>query len=323
MMTSVAPEPRMPSPLHPELAGVARFLPRAAVRPGLLPFMRFLDRLVPEKRRIGTVSIETKRVPGHAGQPDVRVRVFRPEGLRASAPALVWIHGGGFVIGRAAADDGVCAEFATALECLVVSVDYRLAPDHPFPAPLEDCYGALAWTVREAATLGVDPARVAIGGESAGGGLTAQLALLARDRGELRPVFQLLVYPMLDDRSAVRTDVDETDFRLWNRASNVFGWRSYLGRDPGGDGVSDLAAPARRANLSGLPPAALSVGDLDLFHDEDVAYAKALQAAGVPCEVDVVPGAFHGFNRVLPKSDVARAFRAKQVEALRRAFSGG
>ena len=158
--------------------------------------------------------------------------------------------------------------------------------------------------------------------EGKSGGLTAQLALRLKDRGERQPCFQLLVYPMIDDRSAVRTDVDESGFRLWDVAANAFGWRSYLGRSPGGEDVSDLAVPARRADLSGLPPAAVSVGTLDLFHDEDVAYARRLRAAGVPCELDVVEGAFHGFNRVAAKAEVTRKFRGVQVEALRKAFAG-
>jgi len=308
--------------IHPELVSIARVLPRGVVKSWTISVLRAADRLVPSRRRIGSVAIETVFVPGVDGAPDVRVRVFRPDGRATPSPALVWMHGGGYVIGRAESDDGECAHFATALGCLVVSVDYRLAPEHPYPAAVSDCEAALAWTVREAASLGVDTARVAIGGESAGGGLTAQLALRVNDRADLRPCFQLLVYPMLDDRSAGRPDLDAPGQRIWNRDSNRLGWRAYLGREPGSDDVPDLAAPGRRAELSGLPPAHVSVGALDLFFEEDVAYAERLKRRGVACELDVVAGAFHGFNRVAGKSMVARKFREAQVAALRRAFAG-
>jgi acetyl esterase/lipase len=190
-------------------------------------------------------------------------------------------------------------------------VDYRLAPEHPYPAPLEDCYSALTWL---AGLPAVDPARVAIGGASAGGGLAAALALLARDRGEITPVLQLLAYPMLDDRSgAVPKNLN---YRLWSPKSNRFGWAAYLGTaDP------QVAVPARRDDLSGLAPAWIGVGTHDLFHDQDLAYAERLTAAGVPCDVEVVPGAFHGFDAVVPKAAVSRSFFASQCASLRTALA--
>lgn len=184
--------------------------------------------------------------------------------------------------------------------------------------PLHDCHDALSWLARRD---DVDETRIAIGGASAGGGLTAALALLARERAEIRPVFQLLTYPMLDDRTTVGPSPHEQRLRLWNTSSNRFGWRSYLGTEPGGHGVSGLAAPARAEDLSGLPPAWLGVGSLDLFADEDTAYAGRLRAAGVPCELLVVDGAFHGFDLVGPNAGVSRSFRAAQVDALARAFA--
>ena len=203
------------------------------------------------------------------------------------APALLWIHGGGYVMGTAKQDDRLCRRFARELGVTVAAVDYRLAPEHPYPAPLEDCYAALTWL---AALPAVDPARVAIGGASAGGGLTAALALLARDRGEVTPTLQLLAYPMLDDRSA--SGPENPNYRLWSPKSNRFGWAAYLGNaDP------NIAVPARHEDLSGLPPAWIGVGTNDLFHDEDLAYAERLTAAGVPCQVEVVPGAFPRLRR--------------------------
>jgi acetyl esterase/lipase len=243
----------------------------------------------------------------------VTVRVHRPAAGEGPWPALLWIHGGGYVIGTAAQDDDLCRHLAGKAGIVVAAVDYRLAPERPFPTPLHDCYDALAWL---AGRPEVDPDHLAVGGGSAGGGLAAALALLARDRGEIAPVLQLLSYPMLDDRTAVRTDIDERHVRLWNNRANRFGWEAYTGAVPGSGGISPLAAPARCDDLSGLPPAWIGVGTLDLFYEEDCAYAERLGAAGVECQLEVVPGAFHGFDSVAPTSGVARQFRAAQVGAL-------
>ena len=200
-------------------------------------------------------------------------------------PALLWVHGGGYVLGTAAQDDSVCGHFAQSLGIVVAAVEYRLAPEHPFPVPLHDCYDALTWLARQPQ---VDPSRIAVGGASAGGGLAAALALLAHERGEVQLAFQLLAYPMLDDRTAARTDIAESNFRLWNNTSNRFGWQSYTGYPPGSVEVSGLAAPSRYDDLSGLPPAWIGVGTLDLFHDEDLAYESRLREAGVECELEIV-----------------------------------
>jgi acetyl esterase/lipase len=239
------------------------------------------------------------------------IRLFRPPGVTEPAPALLWIHGGGYVLGTAQMDDGLCRRFSRRLGITVASVDYRLAPEHPYPTPLEDCYSALTWL---AGLPAVQKDRVAIGGASAGGGLAAALALLARDRGALTPAFQVLVYPMLDDRSSVSPE--HSGYRLWNARSNHFGWEAYLG---GAD--RQVAVPARRDDLGGLPPAWLGVGTHDLFHDEDLAYAERLTAAGVPCHVEVVPGAFHGFDIIASKAAVSRRFFDSQCDSLRTALA--
>jgi acetyl esterase/lipase len=225
----------------------------------------------------------------------------------------LWIHGGGYVIGSAAQDDRRCRRFADRLGVPVAAVDYRLAPKHPYPAALEDCYEALAWLTR---LPGIDPTRVAIGGASAGGGLTAALALLARDRGELAPLLQLMVYPMVDDRSCDRPGVRNRNYRMWNPNTNRLGWTAYLnGADP------QVAVPSRHDDLSGLPPAWIGVGTLDPLHEENVEYARRLKDAGVACDLDIVTGAFHGFDIVAPAAGVSRAFFDRQCEALRKAFS--
>ena len=289
---------------HPDLRTVARWLPRAAVGPRTLRPARMLARLASALPARG-VTVEK-----HGA---ISVRVHRPQASDQPLPALLWIHGGGYVIGTAAQDDAVCRHFAEKLAIVVAAVDYRLAPEHPFPVPLQDCYDALTWLAGQPF---VDGGRVAVGGASAGGGLAAALALLAHQRGEIELVFQLLTYPMLDDRTATRTGVDESHFRLWNNKANRFGWQSYTGRAPGSADISGLAAPARHADLSGLPPAWIGVGTLDLFHDEDVAYAKRLREAGVKCDLEVVEGAYHGFDIAQPKAGVSRALRAAQVQAL-------
>ncbi|MBV8348633.1 MAG: alpha/beta hydrolase [Mycolicibacterium sp.] len=289
---------------HPDLRRVALLAPRRLIGRRSMPLMRSHERL------------QTIRVPDGvdvvALGDGAGVRLFRPAGMSTPSPALLWIHGGGYVIGRAAQDDGLCRRFCNAVRITVASVEYRLAPENPYPAALDDCYTALAWL---AARPEVDAARVVIGGASAGGGLAAALALMARDRGELTPVLQLLTYPMLDDRSSSRTDLDPKRFRLWNQRSNAFGWASYLaGADP------SAAVPARREDLSGLPPAWIGVGTHDLFFEEDLAYAERLKAAGVPCEVEVVRGAFHGFDRIVPRAGVSRAFFSSQCAAIRSAL---
>lgn len=240
----------------------------------------------------------------------VAVRLYRPTAATGPAPALLWIHGGGYVIGHPGQDDELCRRFARRLGATVASVDYRLAPEHSYPTPLQDCYAALRWL---AALPAVDADRVAIGGASAGGGLAAALALLARDRGEVALAAQLLVYPMLDDRTVGRDGPDNPGLRLWSRTSNKFGWSAYLG-----DADPEVAVPARRTDLRGLPPAWMGVGTFDLFHDEDLAYAQRLEAAGVPCEVEVVKGAFHGFDGIVPKAAVSQSFFDSQCAMLRR-----
>lgn len=290
---------------HPELRRSARFLPKQMITPLTLPFIRAASRLM---WRNAPEDVEVLTLPSGVG-----VRLYRPEGASGRSPALLWIHGGGYVIGDAAQDDVLCRRFARELGATVASVDYRLAPEHPYPAPVEDCYSALTWL---AALPSVDPARVAVGGASAGGGLAAALALLTRDRGRIDLAAQLLVYPMIDDRTVSRTDLDNPGHRLWNQSSNRFGWRAYLG-----DADPQVAVPARREDLAGLPPAWIGVGTLDLFHDEDLAYAERLRDAGVPCEVLVVDGAFHGFDGIAPKADVSQSFFASQCELLRTAFT--
>ena len=291
---------------HPDLRTASRILPRARVTAWQLPSIRRLVRRLP-----GDPGFVETQVSSTAA-----IRVYRPAHAPASAPALLYLHGGGLVIGSPLQDEPALRSIADELAIVVATVRYRLAPEHAFPAARDDCYDALAWL---AAQPGSDPDRLAIGGASAGGGLAAATALTARDRGGPALCHQLLVYPMLDDRTAARPDPDRAVRRLWSNESNHFGWSAYLGHEPGLAGLDPTAAPSRCRDFAGLPPAWIGVGTLDLFHDEDLAYAEGLRAAGVGCATYVVPGAFHGFD-ALADTGVARGFRASQVRALREAF---
>lgn len=291
------------SDFHPELACRARILPRRMLSPYTLPLLRAATRLV-ELRTPSDVEVL------HTAS-GARVRLHRPPTARGAGPALLWMHAGGYVSGSAAQDDAVCRRFARELGITVAAVQYRLAPEYPYPIPLEDCYVALTWLAGLSSF--VDPARVAIGGASAGGGLAAALALLARDRGDIELAAQLLVYPMLDDRSSTRPMAGGSTHPLWSKRDNDFGWAAYLGdTDPA------LVVPARREDLAGLAPAWIGVGSLDLLHDDSLVYVERLRAAGVPCAVEIVPGAFHAFNVVAPKAPVSQSFFTSQVAWLRR-----
>jgi acetyl esterase/lipase len=242
-----------------------------------------------------TLEIDELLVPGPEGAPEVRVRRYRPADAAGQLPALVYFHGGGFVVGSLDLYDADCRRIAAEVGAVVVSVDYRLAPEHPFPAPLEDCYAALVWVAEHAAELGVDPDRIGVGGESAGGGLAAGVALLARDRGGPRLCLQFLSIPELDDR--LETESMRTlgaDSPITTTANGEISWDSYLGPGVRGtDRVSPYAAPARATDLAGLPPALVTAYELDALRDEDIAYAQRLLSAGVPTELRVYPGLFH------------------------------
>jgi acetyl esterase/lipase len=284
---------------HPELRRKARFLPRTALTPRTLWLMRTLEWLP-----IGVYK-DVEELTLTSGR---HVRLHRPPGNDGPPAAVLWIHGGGYVVGRPHHSDEFCRRLSRKLGITVAAPSYRLAPEHPYPAALEDCYATLRWLV---SLPSIDPSRVAIAGESGGGGLAAALAFVVRDRGEFFPALQLLSYPMLDDRTVSRPAAAH-HYRLWNERINRFAWAAYLGRaDP------DVAVPARRNDLAGLPPAWIGTGTADLFYDEDVAYAARLNDAGVPCHLEVAQGAFHGFDRVAAHTSVARAFFASQCASLR------
>ncbi|WP_420637931.1 alpha/beta hydrolase [Candidatus Poriferisocius sp.] len=261
-------------------------------------------------------------VPGRDGDPEVPVRVYHPkaeaDGLRG---ALVYIHGGGFMLGSVDMFDAACQEYAQELDAVVVSVEYRLAPEDPYPAGVEDCYAALVWTAAHAGELGVDPARIAVGGGSAGGGLSAAVALMARDRGGPALCFQLLQIPELDDRLQTPSMTQFTDTPLWNRPNAVWSWKHYLGDLYGADDVPYYAAPSRCQDLSGLPPAYVTTMEFDPLRDEGIQYAMDLMRDGVQVELHSYPGTFHG-SAIFGNADVSRRDHADSIRALNRALNG-
>jgi len=267
----------------------------------------------------GDVPVETRvvRVPGPAA--DVTVYVINAGG--ENRPAILHTHGGGYVLGDARGEIPGKQALAKALDCVIVTVDYALAPEATYRVSVEQNYAALKWLHDNATSLGVDRANIAVMGESAGGGHAALLAIAARDRGEVPLAFQCLVYPMLDDRTGSgRTPTWPIGQLAWDAPANRFGWQSFLGQQPGTSRVPAAAVPVRTTSLAGLPPAFIGVGSIDLFVDEDVAYARRLIDAAVPTELHVVPGAFHGFDSAAAGTSIARQFTLAKTNALRRAF---
>jgi acetyl esterase/lipase len=269
-----------------------------------------------------TIDVSDVTTPGVGGHPPVRLRVYRlidrPEVL---APALYWIHGGGMMLAGIEHDDLFMCHFVGMLQCTAISVDYRVAPEDPYPAPLQDCYDGLIYVAKNFEQLGIDPKRIAVGGQSAGGGLAAGTTLMARDLGGPRIVFQLLVCPMLDDRqTTVSSRIFDADVS-WGRTANQAGWSAYLGDAVGTDSVPFYAAPARADDLSGLPPTFIDVGELEVFRDECIAYAMRLMADGTTTELHVYPGAYHGFDRWAPDARISQRAQRTRELSLARAFN--
>ncbi|MBL4865771.1 MAG: alpha/beta hydrolase [Pseudomonadales bacterium] len=262
------------------------------------------------------VTKEDRIIPGPEGDPEIAIRIYRPKTESESPRAGVYeIHGGGFMLGNIDMMDAWCQKVASVIDAVVVSVDYRLAPEHPFPAGIEDCYAGLVWMSEHASELGIDNTRIAIAGQSAGGGLAAGTALMARDRGGPELCFQLLEIPELDDRLDTPSMLAYTDTPLWNRPNAEWSWKHYLGPDHKGD-PSPYAAPARAEDLAGLPPAYISTMEFDPLRDEGIIYAMGLLAAGVSVELHSFPGTFHG-SSLLAGTTVSRRGAKEIMEALR------
>lgn len=300
------------SQIAPELRSSARFAPPLPIGTAAGRWVvRTLFKLVSPEKQYEGVHIENRTI-----DEGVVVRVYTPNSNPTRA-ALVWMHGGGMIIGDAIMDDSFCSPTARELGIVIVSVNYRLAPESPFPASLDDCYTAWNWLLKSVHDLQIDATKVAVGGQSAGGGLTASLVQRIHDAGGIQPIAQWLFCPMLDDRTAARRELDVIQHKVWNNSLNRIGWLSLLGTEPGAINVPDYAVPARRQDLSGLPPTWIGIGDIDLFFDENKTYADKLKSASVDCTLDIVPGAFHGFEVLGVKTKLAQDYLSRSRDWLR------
>lgn len=317
----------VPPPFDPELAAALELI-KDMISPGLTldeivevrqgPGIQLLAEL--DLTMSGTFEVEDRRVPGPEGEPDISLLICRPAAPETAGPrpVIYHVHGGGMVIGNNRVGVDVPLAWAQALDAIVVSVEYRLAPEHPHPAPVEDVYAGLLWTADHAAELGADPERIVIAGASAGGGLCAALALLTRDRKGPQPIGQMLMCPMLDDRNDSPSTYQMAGLGVWDRTANETGWTALLGSRRGGPDVPAYSAAARAEDLTGLPPAFLDVGSAETFRDEVVAYASRIWQAGGVAELHVWPGGFHGFDGFAPQAAVSQAARAAHLTWLRR-----
>lgn len=269
---------------------------------------------------VGEVKYTERFVENPNDKNEVRMLVYEPADRSEKRPLYFDIHGGGMVMGTPHMSDSSNVALMNELNCVIVSVDYRLAPETPYPGPIEDCYAALKWAYDHAEELNIDTTRIAVGGGSAGGYLAASLAILARDRGEIPVLISILMMPMLDDRTCVNEVNEYAGEFGWTRENNIFSWTSILGHEPGREGVSPYAVPARIEDMTGLPPTLIAVGALDLFVDESIDYATRLIRAGIPTELHVYPGLYHG----APNQDAQVNMHMKQdrIKALKRAFYG-
>lgn len=317
----------VPPPFDPELAGALELI-KDIISPGLTldeiaevrqgPGIQLLADL--DLTMGGAFEVVDRQVPGPQGEPDISLLICRPTAPATAGARLViyHVHGGGLVIGNNRVGVDVPLAWAQALDAVVVSVEYRLAPEHPYPAQIEDVYAGLLWTADHAAELGADPERIVIAGASAGGGLCAALALLTRDRKGPQPIGQVLMCPMLDDRNDTPSTYQMAGLGVWDRTANETGWTALLGSRRGGPDVPAYAAPARAEDLTGLPPAFLDVGSAETFRDEVVAYASRIWQAGGVAELHVWPGGFHGFDGFAPQAALSQSARAAHVNWLRR-----
>ncbi len=296
-----------PPKLRAALAAIAKGMADAGLAP------------VPDPR----VSRRDLMVPGAPGDPDVSVRVYVPEGAATNGPVILHIHGGAFVIGNPTQDDMSSERLALATSLPIVSVDYRLAPENPHPAPINDCFAVYRWLSGGSSGLDVDGEQVIVTGVSAGGGLAAAVAQRARDEGGVQPIYQVLLYPVLDDRMTTASMRKMIDTPLWNGRSSVHMWRHYLGDAVNNDDTSPYAAPARARDLSGLAPAALMTAEFDPLRDEAIEYAQRLMQAGIPTELHVVPGAIHAFDGLAADTQLSQRVRASRYAAINTVVSHG
>ena len=305
------------SVIDPEVRKAYRKLPRMVIGPVILKLMRRMGSLLLPKIPMEGLVVEDIPTPGTTKT----MRIYRRSDSTGGVPVVLWIHGGGYVAGNNTTEDRWGALFCRSLDCAVVAAGYRLAPEHPFPAGLDDLRAAVQWILDHGADHGLDPERILIAGESGGGGLAAALTQRLHDEG-VPMAGQLLACPMLDDRTAVRTDIGRKEHLGWSNGSNHFGWSCYLGTAPGGDTTPEYAVPARRSDLAGLPPTWIGVGDLDVFWDEDMEYARRLEEAGVSVTLETAEGGPHGYQAIAPEAAISKRFNASAAAFAKETLGG-
>ena len=313
----------MPLSLDPEIAAALQKMMGGAPPPEPPPpgdvagrrsrFDRWMGLVSSALPKVTDVSSHDFATRSADGTP-VKLRWYEKAGGR-KGPAVLYLHGGGMILGSVDTYDSVVRNYVSQSGVPMLSVDYRLAPESPHPLPVEDAYAGLTYLADHAASLGIDPKRIAVMGESAGGGLATAIAILTRDRKGPAPAKQILIYAMLDDRNT-RPDPRLAPFASWTYDDNITGWRGLLGARHGSDDVPHTAAPARATDVNDLPPAYIEVGQLDIFCNEDIAYALKLSQAGIPVELHVHPGAQHGFELIAPASKVAQRSAQDRLRVL-------
>jgi|APHM01.1.fsa_nt_gi Esterase/lipase len=328
--TTSAAEHELP-PLDPECAAILNKIPEEYSLNSMLNFDDLpasrerirdaMEMMTDTEETLKTVHTKEISIPGPTDAEQLQLRVHSPADTTGPFPCVYWIHGGGMVIGSAEEEDATAHRLADELNCVVVAPEYRLAPEHPYPSPVDDCYAGVNWVSENATELNIDDSRVAIAGPSAGGGLAAGVALRARDEGEPELCFQLLIYPMLDDRNETVSSKQVTDIGIWDREMNIEAWDAYLGDRSGSDEIPSYAAPARSSDLSGLPPTFLDVGTHDAFRDETTAYARQLTASGVETECHLWSGGFHAYDKFAPEAELSQKTWKTRFDALRQALT--
>lgn len=316
MIDRVDPESRIPlDALNAAMPGGFNAIADLATRRATLDGM--LQMMTADVPPNPNVMLEDSVIPGPAGAPDIPVRIYRPVNQAPSKPGILFIHGGGMVLGNLESDHLSAVAICEMTGAVMVSVDYRLAPENPAPAAIEDCYAALRWMHAASSELGFDSNRLAIYGGSAGGGLAIATALVARDRGTPIISFVMAPYPMIDDRNETESSKAVVDLGIWDRAGNIEAWDWYLGGQP----ADQYSAPARATDLSNLPPMFIDVGDCDMFMDEDTAFVEKLRADGGTVEFTVYPGAYHASEVFAPTAALSQRIFGRRIEALKEALA--
>lgn len=290
---------------------------KTPISPALLPLMNgIIETSFNKKKPEKGVREIIKKIPGYQNEP-IEIRIYEPEGIKEALPCLIYLHGGAFVLKSAAFHKQLICEYALKTPCKVVFVDYRLAPKHAFPVGVEDCFAAFEWVCQNAATIGIDSSKIAVGGDSAGGALAAAVCLMARDRKASKICFQMLIYPVTDARQITESVKEFTDTPLWNGKQNQKMWQLYLGE--GVHSNKEYASPMEATSLENLPDAYIEVAEFDCLRDEGINFAKALTENGISVEFNQTKGTIHGFE-IAENSDIVRQSVIKRVEALKSVF---